>query len=70
MPKLCFEKTSLLMRPALENGSILNKQVKRRHLETRLMPGVLNLQLLLGPRRCRYFQPVGESIITVIDVQC
>lgn len=45
----------------LEKWSIFNKQVER-DVKTGLMPGPLNLQHLLGPRRCRYFQPVEDTM--------
>lgn len=53
------------MHPTLENISILNKQVKGRDVETGFMPGPLNLQHLLGPRRCRCFQPEETTIKNV-----
>lgn len=59
LSKTGFKKTSLLMHLASENGSIFNKQVKWGDVS--VMPGSLNLQHLLGPRRCRYFQPVTET---------
>lgn len=56
---MTFKKTQLLMHLTLENGSILtNRKIEKM---CRLKPGPLSRQHLLGPHRCRYFQPGAEK---------
>lgn len=55
---MSFEKTPPPKHPTLENGSILTNRKKERM--SRLKPGPPSQQHLLGPHRCRYFQPGTE----------